>query len=684
MNRNLGIGILVLCFTSSAVNLAWATEVMQVSPVVVQPYEIQELNEQILDRDRQTRDEEIAIQGLIEENNKLTQQTLARQEDEGLAKINQTMLSYRNALLSRDQARILANGERWWPSRYGDLIALTEDADAMTQERGYLENKSGLLTEKLQMLEELKDEMMALNEKLEGGSSDRLNRKEAIIEGYRKIAQEQQAKIRMLVGRLDDMDRKISRFDEIIAQKDRQIADLKYNLARAKSEAPQDQIIVLQLSQKQAQVDLLKTELENRITHEKKQDDSLRWLNQVLAVAKTKAEYYRLTAQQDQIIVRQVQAQVRHFKYDFAVLRSELENKIKELAANHQIRTADLQSRMEELKNELRQKEQQVALLNIELQNKIAQEKDQGVLEYQIRDLKAQLRVKEDQIIYLKTQVQSGQTAQAKADTLGQQLADQQNKADLLKQELDSKTAQADQLTLMMSDYQKKLESKGNANNEELRQVLSYKNYQTQMEGQIADLSARLQEKEAEVVKIKKDIYDLQKLAAAKDRVLQAKELSLSMTQAANDKQAQEATGLRTELALARRQLNGVPGRDEIDFLRTGLKAATLQLKQKDEMLLQVKANADEYAKEFKKQSLEFQSLKVQLQNAYAEITRLKERPPKSAPQENINALSRDRLREKLKQALDEIDEQGRVVNILVDKLHEAGQSVDLTRDFAK
>ena len=61
-----------------------------------------------------------------------------------------------------------------------------------------------------------------------------------------------------------------------------------------------------------------------------------------------------------------------------------------------------------------------------------------------------------------------------------------------------------------MGDYQKKLESRDNAYNEQLGQMLSSKNYQSQMEKQIADLNDRLQEKEAEVVRIKKDFYDLQ------------------------------------------------------------------------------------------------------------------------------------------------------------------------------
>ena len=555
MNKNSGIGILLLCFSFSAVNLARATEALQVSPIIVQPYEIQELNQQMLNRDRQNRDREIAIQGLIEENNKLTQESLSRQEDEGLKKINQIMLSYRDALYSRDQERIMANSERRY-SRYGDLVALTQEVDAARGIRGDLETKSGLLAEKFQMLTELRDEMTALNERLRGERVDALNQKDKIIEGYKDIAQKQQDKIQMLIGKLDEMDQKISRFDEIIAQKDLQIAHLKDSLVTAQRESFfKDNTI------KQQGLDL------------KAKDGSIRWLNQVLAATKNKAEYYRLISQLDQITLQQVLSR-KQTQVD--LLKSELENKI----------------------NALHQKEQQVGLLNIELKNKTAQEKNQSVLEYQIQDLKAQ----------------------------------------------------SDQMTLLISDYQKKLESKNNAYNQQLQQVRSFKNDQARMEGQIVDLTARLQEKEAQIVKIKKDMYDLQESVSAKDRENQAKDLSLFMV-----------------------QRRSMPGRDEIDFLRTGLKAATLQLKQKDEMLSQIKANADEYAKEFKEQSKEFQSLKVQLKNAQSTIP------------ENDNALLKgDRLREKLKQALDEIDEQGRAVNALVQKLQDAGQSVNLTQYFSK
>ncbi len=970
MMRNFGIGFLVFCFVFSSVNLGLAAQVVEVPPIIVEPsYNLSEINEQMLEQDRINRDQELAIKGLAEQNQSLAQ---TAQQDSTLDQINQTMLNYRNALLERDRARIMANGLR--ASRYDDLIALTEDVDGMKGVGPTLQLKSDLIEQKYKILMDLKNEMVVLNKKLE---------EEALHKHSENINQEQAQKILFLTQRLAELDQRVSRYDEILAEKDQQIAQLKFSLAGARKEAAgkdiqlgqlrlqlsqtqtqvgllkselenriarennQDQEssaqkaqvdqLKMQLSQKQAQVDLLKSELENKITEENNQgqeasakdemvkqqrdqitvlkaqaqelsskeelmqsqadqmakelglykdqgtayaslqaefmalknkissqavdlkikNESIRWLNQVLAVTKNKAEYYRLTAQQDRMTMRQVQDAVlkvkddftRHFKdYDQfenaiislkeqvgrmggllsqkqeqvelltqsqqelkAQLREkenqiddrislakhlialqqqeasllqekgsleasqndlfdrhflDLEKKIKGLAANHQLQAMDLQSRMEELREELELKEQQGKSLRTELENKIADEKNQSVLASQIQDLEAQLQDKENQISAMKTEIQSGRETQDQTDTLRQQLADQQNKADVLKQELDSKNAQSDKMTLMISDYQQKLESKDNAYNEELQQVLDSKNAQAQMEGQIVDLNARLQQKEAQIVEIKKNLYDLQQSMGARDRESQTHDLSLSIMQqkmldgkineyqdkinglqATNDRQAGQVAKLKADLALARQQLvGGMPSSDEIDFLRAGLNKAALQLKQKDAMLLQIKANADEYEKEFKEQTQEFLSLKEQLQNALdkisrkdedltyknMEIIRLKERSHNLGNgdlQNQVRVLTRkleaaekrlrsktygggkagilegqledaneqikelhaqlnefilpaksDALREKLKQALDKVDQQGHMINVLVQKLQDAGKSVNLSQ----
>jgi hypothetical protein len=71
--------------------------------------------------------------------------------------------------------------------------------------------------------------------------------------------------------------------------------------------------------------------------------------------------------------------------------------------------------------------------------------------------------------------------------------------------------------------------------------------------------------------------------------------------------------------------------------------------------------------------------LQAQLQFANAQIKDL---------QDKLNKFSTyskdDVIQQKLKQALDEIDEQGRVINILVKKLEDAGQGVNLSQYLGK
>jgi hypothetical protein len=589
-----GICILILCFGLSSVNAALATQVVDIPPIIEQSYDLREINQQILEQDRVNREQELAIRGRIEDSQKLADTPLARQQNAALEKVNQTMTNYRDSLLSRERARIAADRQR--VSKYHELIALNEDVVRMKGARQTLQLNSDVLEGKYKILTELKDEMTTLNEKLKGKAIQR-------------------------------------------------IALLKNDLVSVQSEDTANKIQVsrlgAELSQKQQQVDLLKSELENKITESNNQ------------------------AQQEKQI---------------------------------QQGQTNSEDRLKWAKQLIDLKQQRVEFLNTELKNKISQEKSQSVFAEQIQDLKAQLQDKENQITVMKKAIQSGQKTQAQSDTLSRQLADQQNKMDLLKQELESKNAQSDQMTLLISDYQKKLESKNNTYNQELRQVLFSKNDEAQMEKQIAYLNAQLQQKEAQVVIIKKEMYDLQESTSPKDRDAQTKDLNLSMMrqkmkdekineyqdkinrlQAANDTQKHEVIGLKTDLALARQKLGGMTG-------------------------------SDEYEKKFKEQSQEFQSLKDQLKNAYKEITRLKDRPQisqsdlqkqvmiltlkleaadkklrrkahENKAEDQLIVLSKnDPVREKLKQALDKINEQGRLINVLAQKLQNAGQSVDLTR----
>ncbi|MBF0570792.1 MAG: hypothetical protein HQL12_02860 [Candidatus Omnitrophica bacterium] len=935
MNRKFGIGVLVACFSLSSVNVSLAVQATEVSPIVVQPCELRELNQQMLEQDRLNRDQELAIRGIIDDNQKLTDTALARKQDATLEKINQTMINYRDSLLSRDRTRIMTNSQR--TSQYDDLIKLTEDVNDMKSIGQTLVLKRDVIEEKYKILSDLKDEMIAVNEKL---------KKELFNKDYFKISRLQEAKIQLLTQELAEMDTKTARFDEILAQKDRQIAILKSNLAAVQNEsaakdemikekkgqlellktelekkiteiqsgsASKDELIKEKIGQvellkaelekkiaevqngsaikdaiikeKQGQTDLLKAELEKRITQEnsngqleariqqqaaelKIKNDSIRWLNQVAAAAKAKAEYYKLTSLQDQMTVNQIQGEVQKIKDDFAEhfknfghfentivllnakvgrlgqqlslkqqevdsLKSELRNKINQegqqeskiqqdlkvqlqdkenqiakmkadilailqarenkeiflrnasarlkdhlnlakqlidlqgqettlldekdkleaiqnavfekhamalektirtLLANQQMQTEDLKSRMEELKNELNQKQQQADSLKSELENNISEQKNQNILSAQIQELKTQLQYKEGQITAMKAEIRSGKENQVQVDILKQQSADQQNKVELLKQELDGKITQSDKMTEMIGEYQKKLESKDSAFNEQLGKLMVSKNYQALMEKKIADLNIQLQDKEAQVVRIKMDMYDLQKLTSNRLRDMQTRDLSLSTVQkkmmdkqiteyqgkvnglqGISDRQLEQLKSLKTELSLAYQKLKDMPGSDEIDFLKAGLLKATVELKQKNETILKTRANADEYEKEFKKQIKEFQSLTEQFLNARREIdrkdedlryknmeiARLKERAKtregilksqvmaltrelESSQKELTSKAKRDVLQEKLKQALKEIDEQDKVINVLVQKLRDAGQNVNLTKYFGK
>ena len=254
MKKSLGIIILVICFGTSSVNVGLASQSMDLSPIVVQPYSIQALNQQTVGLDRKNRDQEIEIKELIEENNKLIQNTIkTHQQDTGLTQVNQTMLKYRDDLIARDRALIIANGEKKWDSRYGDLIALTEDADALTVQQE-LENKSGLLAAKYQMLTTLKDEMSALNQKLTDRQLDSFSQNKEVLDGYKKLTQEQQVKIQMLVEELGKMDKKILELNDIIAEKDQQIIRLQEDLLKTKNEVVyKDQLI----NEQKYQIDIL-------------------------------------------------------------------------------------------------------------------------------------------------------------------------------------------------------------------------------------------------------------------------------------------------------------------------------------------------------------------------------------------------------------------------------------------
>ena len=810
MNKNPWIVILIVCFGFSNIKVGRAADVVEVSPVLVQPYNFQALNQQVLERDRQNRDEEIAIRQLIEENDKLIQSTLASQQDEGLRKVDQVMLNYRDALLSRDQGRIAANGERWWPSRYGDLIDLTVAVDDIKDVHRDLASKRNLIEEKYQILNDLKDEMEALNAKLKGqGPQSR----DQVIEGFRRIAQQQQDKIQVLVARLSEMDQKIAHFDEILAQKDWEITQLRHDLSRTQNEVSSKDAIIRLLSYQQNPMAYSKTsegvQVSPTIVQANKEwpqqknpmaysetsgvtsispiivqpvqvedlqvrDDAIRWLKKVLAVTKSKAEYLQLTAQQPNGSLEGLEEQVRKVKDDFALrlkdfdsyqsiivslkdqvrqlgqqvaqkqqqvdlLKNEktrtlplddrlelarqlinlqqqeaallveksrltmqeytlfdrhfttFEDRVKVLLTRHHIQAMDWQDRVITLKNDLSQKEQEMDALKAQLKEKIMHQKNQDQLETQIQDLRTRLQEGQNQIAKLKAQIhQNNMQIQLDIPSLKEQLAAQQDKVVSLKTELANKIAESDKLTAMVDDYQKKLESKNNAYNDQLQQV----------------------------IKVKQDMQTLRKHVMDKDKDFQAKELSLSMVEERMDEKAQDIKALRQELALAQQKLQGMPNDDELDFLKNGVRKAALQAKalqslkeqlagvqeklsksqetqeDKTKEILRLKYLAkmaqqdwrkevstltqrlDAAEKKFDRKTYDnkMMALETRLKASLEKIKDLQDQIKKLKGLKGVKEQpqSDDAVRAKLEQALDKIQAQGRVINVLSQKLEDA------------
>lgn len=731
MNKKFCIGTLIVCFGFSNINVGWATDVVAVSPVIVQPYDLQALNQQVLERDRQTRDEEIEITGLIADNDKLIQATLAGQQDQGLSKVNQIMLNYRNALLLRDQQRIAANSEQ--PSHYYDLITLTEDVQNAIGVHQDLEVKRNLIEEKYQILNDLKDEMAALNDKLRGEGGQP---KDAIIEGFKKLAQEQQDKIQMLVVRLGEMDQKLAHFDEMLAQKDRQIMQLRDNLARVQGEVSSKDEIIKELSGQQNRTQDIKISenvetapiivqpntgfyqqkhgsiaygndrevvqtpaivvqpvgqnvsknaearfIQQQADDLQAKDDTIRWLKEVLAVAKSKAEYFKLMSRQNNVSVEPLQEEVQQVKDDFALRlkdfdkyqsviislkdrvsqlskqlvqkqqqvdllkngamppddRLELarqlidlqqqtqallieksrltlqkytvfdgrlaafENRVKALLAHNRIQAIDWQDKMDTLKNELSQKQQQVDSLKAQLEEKIANQKNQGQLEAQIQDLTTQLQAEQEHMARLKAQIQSSYQEASEIPALREQLVAQRDKIVSLKTELENKTAESDKLTALVGDYQQKLESTNSATNEQMQQ---------------------LKEKQAEIIVLKQDMSSLQKHIMDRNKDLQSKDLSLFMVQQRMDEKSEDIKALRQELALDQQRLEGMPTSDEVDFLKSGLKKAAVELREKEQEMAQLKAAAGKYPEKLAIQAKTVQNLTEQLQGAQQELSK--------------------------------------------------------------
>jgi len=317
------------------------------------------------------------------------------------------------------------------------------------------------------------------------------------------------------------------------------------------------------LSKKKEQMDLMKSELEEKVTSSATQpppaagpDSRLELARKLIVLQKQQTA---LLEEKDGLITG------RNSEFEKRVAL--LEKRIKDLVNSNQANTTAGQGRMQELQSELSQKTLQVALLKNELKNKLAEERAEREI----------------------------------TDRLKEQLKSINNQSDL------------------MRDYQSKLESKNSAYNEQMLQLQISRKELLEKQKQIAYLNGRLRAEEAKVVQLKSELYELHKSADGRDTDLQAKDLDLVMVEqksrgkiaqylaninqlkAANVRQAMELTGLRQQLEEAREQLKSVP--------KSSAPATS-----------GAAADAEEYRKEFKKQSREFKSLQEQLRDARATI----------------------------------------------------------------
>ena len=633
---------------------------------------------------------------------------------------------------------------------------LGQKEDVIDQLNANLRDKVAQLKDQTAMdyeITDLKDQIDHLNDQLHEKQTEIGNLQDQI---HSRHVTEQE--VNVLKVRLSDQENNLQtikqEFDSKVGELNRVtllMEDYKVKFQTAQGTQAQVDVLKAQLAAQESKLDQLEVALRQKITREvNAQIDAL---NQELTDEKSKVELLKQNLNDKIGELNRANLKIDEYKAKLQTLQ-------------------ETEGQVDTLKQELAGQENRMGLLTAELKERIAQAKTQKVLEFQIQDLKSQFNDKQKEIAALKAEVLAGQETQAQTETLMRQLSDEQNKAQLLRQELESRSAQNDQMTQIIADYQKKLEAKDSAYNDQLRQTLIAKKNQSLMEAQINELNSRLQDEEAQLVKVKKEMYDLQQAASSKDQDAQARDLSLSIAQqklmnekindyqqkidglqAADKSQLQVIADLKAELALARQKVSAMPSNDEIEFLKSGLKKATSQLQEKDAMLLQIKANAAEYEKQFKDQTSQFESLKMQLQDALnrvdhktedlkyknLELIRFKEQAKSKeadlqdqvgvlswkldAANKKLNAkgvvinktvvvdggnkaealqaqldqanlqikdlqnqldalkgsMTEDRLREKLKQALDKIDSQGRYINELVQKLHDAGQAGNLT-----
>jgi len=136
MYRSFGIGILIFSFSLSNVSAALA-----------QPYDFTQIDQQMLDQDMVNRDQELAVRGIVDDNQRLAGTALFQRQEDTLEIINQTLINYRDFLLAHEQPRVITEVPSI--SKYNELVKLTEDVDNMRRPSLFneMDQKSALYNE---------------------------------------------------------------------------------------------------------------------------------------------------------------------------------------------------------------------------------------------------------------------------------------------------------------------------------------------------------------------------------------------------------------------------------------------------------------------------------------------------------------------------------------------------------
>lgn len=379
-----------------------------------------------------------------------------------------------------------------------------------------------------------------------------------------------------------------------------------------KAQTQKEQGLASQLDESKQQVTQLKDQVKS-IQQAQAGDDRLKLAQQLI----------NLQQQETDLLDQKARLGLEQYKI-FESHYNSFEQRMGSLIDQRQIEQVDMKDTINSLQNDSDLKQQEIDSLKTKIEEKIAQEANGQALQMQVEQLTSELQDKQNQIINLQKSIQSGATGQSDASTV--QLAREQQKVEELTQQLDEKKAESSNLNNLVSQYQQKLEAKNSQYNAQMGQVLSSHHDFDQMQKQIADLTLNLQDREAQIRDLQTKDLSLSVIQerAMDDKITESKNTILQL-QAKADVQQQEINNLKMELALARQQLNGSASPDEVEFLRSGLKKATAELRQKEDLLGELQAEVNENKGNSKEQGFDLAQVKQQLQKTYDQLSSVQE-----------------------------------------------------------